>query len=268
MLTPICVFIIVLFVYTHIRYHLRPGTDPIIYELADPSRELLHDTIHHKQPVKFSTPVGKDIGLEWNTLLRTNTTQHVNVGVDAVSVEVEQLIDMSGNQLIHSNHQFITDTGLIDKFASSSYVLRPHMMTRAAYDLIGNYGGGGTSVHTTPTASSAHITYLACTSGSANVRLCSGKYSNRLCDDASVVPKTSRVSFWDNSGNIANEELFAQIDTMDTVIAPGYAIAIPAHWWYSMNLLPETNVATLSYRSIMNELASLPETVRELVLRD
>jgi hypothetical protein len=237
--------------------------------LADPSRELLHDTIHHKQPVKFTAQLGMDVGLEWGTLLRANTTQHVNVveeGTGAsVAVPVEGIVDVSGNQLLRSNEQFIADVGLTDKFASISHLIRPHMMTRVTYDLLGNHGSGNAPIHTVPTASSAHITYLVCTSGSAKVRLCSGKYTNRLCRDASVLPLESHLSFWDNSGNLANEELFAQIESLDTIITPGQAIAIPAHWWYSVELSPQTNLASFSYRSIMNEIACLPETVRSLV---
>lgn len=265
MLAPICIFIIVLFVYTHIRYHLSPGMDSIIYELANPSRELLHNTIHHKQPVKFSTSIGMEVGLEWNALLKANTTQYVNVGLDAVNVSVSKIGDISGNQLILSNQKFIADVGLTETFVLSSYLLQPHMMTRVIHDLVGNYGSGDISVYTHPNTSSAHITYLVCTSGSANIRICSGKYTNRICHDSSVVPMVSRVSFWDNSGNIANEELFAQIETMDTTVSPGYAIALPAHWWYSMELSPDTNVAVFSYRSVMNELACLPETVRSFL---
>ena len=265
MLASICIFMILLFIYVHIRYHIRPGTDSIIYELNDPSRELLHDTIHHKQPVKFTTSVGTDVGWDWGELLKSNTTREVTIGEDKMSVSADKLVDVSCNQLIQSNHQFINDIGLNDAFALSSHIFRPHMMTRVTYDLIGNHGGGDTSIHTIPTTSPAHITYLVGTSGSANIRLCSGKYTNRLCKNTSFSPLESHLSFWDNSGNLANEELFVQIETLDTILTPGNAIAIPAHWWYSMELSSQTNVAVFTYRSIMNEIACLPETVREVI---
>lgn len=265
MLAPICVFLILLFIYVHIRYHIRPGSDPIIYELADPSRDLLHDTIHHKQPVKFSTTLGVDLGLEWSVLLKANTTKHINVGEDMVSMSVKELIDVSNNILIHSNNKFIDEIGLTETFASVAHPLRPHMMTRVIYDLIGNHGSGDVPIHTIPTTSSAHITYLACTSGSANIRMCSGKYTKRLCRDTAIAPIVSYISFWDNSGNIANEELFTQIDTLDATLTPDHAMAIPAHWWYSVEIPPQTNLAVFSYRSAMNELACLPETVRSFI---
>jgi hypothetical protein len=189
--------------------------------------------------------------------------------VEAVSMSGEGLTDVSNdvsnNILIHSNSQFIDEVGLTETFASVAHPLRPHMMTRVTYDLIGNYGGGDAPIHTIPTTSSAHITYLACTSGSANIRLCSGKYAKRLCHDSSIVPNVSHISFWDNSGNIANEELFAQIETLDATLTPGHAMAIPAHWWYSVEIFPHTNLAVFSYRSAMNELACLPETVRSFI---
>ena len=297
MLAPICIFIILLFVYVHIRYHIRPGTEPIIYELTDPSRALLHDTIHHKQPVKFSTSLGDEIGLEWGQIVRTHSTYHVNVSGDGGATVVEmpvvglrEGVDGEGvgvggdgddtttptnhHHLLYGNERFIAETSLVEKFTNVSHLLRPHMMTRATYDLIGSVGSGDTDqptrtphahTHTVPTASSAHITYLICTAGSVNVRLCSGKYTSRICRNASLAEKISHLSFWDNSGNIVNEELLAQIDTQDTVVGPGYAIAIPAHWWYSLELSPDTSVAMLRYRSAMNELASLPETVRAMV---
>ena len=307
MLAPICIFIILLFVYVHIRYHIRPGTEPIIYELMDPSRALLHDTIHHKQPVKFSTSLGDEIGLEWGQIVRTHSTYHVNVSGDGGATVVEMPVvglreggegmdgedgedgaDGTGgtdtttihttptnhHHLLYGNERFIDETSLAEKFTNVSHMLRPHMMTRATYDLIGSVDDVGTDqptrtphahTHTVPTASSAHITYLICTAGSVNVRLCSGKYTSRICRNASLAEKISHLSFWDNSGNIVNEELLAQIDTQDTVVGPGYAIAIPAHWWYSLELSPDTSVAMLRYRSAMNELASLPETVRAMV---
>jgi len=294
MLAPICIFLVLLFVYVHIRYHIRPGTEPIIYELTDPSRALLHDTIHHKQPVKFSTTIGTDIGLEWGQIVHTHSTYHVNVSGDGGATVMEMPVvglreggegvgrdgadttihttPTNHHHLLYGNERFITETLLVEKFTNVSHILRPHMMTRATYDLIGSVGSGDTDqpthpapTHTVPIASSAHITYLICTAGSVNVRLCSGKYTSRICRDASLAEKTSHLSFWDNSGNIVNEELLAQIDTQDTVVGPGYAIAIPAHWWYALELFPDTTVAMLRYRSAMNELASLPETVRVMV---
>lgn len=265
MLAQICIFVILLFIYVHVRYHIRPGTDQIIYELADPSRDLLHETIHHKQPVKFHTEMELTLQLNWKELLNANKSQNVNVGMEQTSVPVNGLIDVSDNVLLQSNQQFFADIDITDVFGAMQSMFRPHMMTRVSYDLIGNYGKGSANIHTHPTSSSAHITYLVCTSGTAKVRLCSGKYTKRLCRDTSVEPKVSHISFWDNSGNLANEELFAQIKSLDTTLVPNQTIAIPAHWWYSVDLSPHTNIAVYGYRSIMNELACLPETIRSLL---
>jgi hypothetical protein len=295
MFGTVCVFLIVLFVYIHIRYHIVPGGDDLIYELTTPSNQLLYETIYHKQPVKFTfdTPIPVDIS--WESILKRHPGVDISISIDGgptsaliparsvAAMAMDRATDPATPNAIDGvgpptppiacdatdpatptmfvgNGAVMRDVGHSDEIQKFGRAigLTPHLMTRMTYDLIGSQS---MSVVSSPQSSTAHCTFLVCMTGNAVVRLCSGKYTN-LIHPGTDSPY-STVSFWDPSGK--DIDIMTRIRTIDTTLHVGECLAIPAHWWYALDISPNANLLHVSYKTIMNEIATLPTTIREII---
>ena len=61
------------------------------------------------------------------------------------------------------------------------------------------------------------------------------------------------------------EKDFEKVKSLDLVVEKGSIIHIPPYWWYSIKYNSESSVAAFYYKTIMNQLAILPETVMSLL---
>ena len=54
---------------------------------------------------------------------------------------------------------------------------------------------------------------------------------------------------------------------LETTVRAGYALSIPAYWWYSIRLGADACVAVFQYKTVMNVVATLPDTVVGILQR-
>jgi len=280
---------------------LTPGKDTIVYELSDPSYELLHDTIYHKQPVKFNRS-DWPMQLTWEELIYSYGTFDVDVSINGgettVCIPLGSVDSLSNvgdadtsdvitsdvitsdiasthSSLFIRNELFLRDTCIDSQFRLLDSILKPPMSIRHTYDLIGAIPGNGI-IQTITRSSMKQLSVFLCTTNSVVFRVCSGKYNKWLhtseTDDG--FSSTSPISFWgDNSGNAIYESDFRKIQTIDIKLNQGDYLALPAHWWYSIKFDTPidtssntyTNIAVFTYTTVMNEMYILPRTIQKLL---
>ena len=68
----------------------------------------------------------------------------------------------------------------------------------------------------------------------------------------------SRANAWDD---------VPKVKFLETTIKPGQMLYVPAYWWYSFRLGKDACILAFQYRTLMNVVATLPDTVMGVLQR-
>jgi ribosomal protein L16 Arg81 hydroxylase len=71
----------------------------------------------------------------------------------------------------------------------------------------------------------------------------------------------SAINVWDVQPQFKKD--IEKIKFMEFDVHPGFVLYIPPYWWYSIKLVGDNTLATtITYKTIMNYMATLPDLAR------
>jgi hypothetical protein len=264
-------FCVVLFIYLHIRFHLKVGAEYEIYELSDPSKTKLEEICDIRQPVLFTHECTSLIANTTRAFI-VSTYSMFDVKIRSVSTNpssTEELYipiplhamvqilkdDTKSVYFSESNADFLEETSIVKHIKQLDSFLRPPMVSNCNYDIL----MGSVGVATPFRYELNYRTFFLATQGTVHLKLSPPNSSRYLTPeyDYENFEFRSPVNPWDPQPKYSLE--FSKIKCLDVVLPAGQIIYIPAYWWYSIKFVdPESSVTGLRYRTYMNNLAISP----------
>jgi hypothetical protein len=223
----IIIFLIIVFIYLHIKFQLKINNNLEIYEIDYDTNENLQKVCDLKLPVIFNV---KNIGfVEFpSELTEEQTKMEINVKDNTDNSNVKMSYNaantlMSSNEKYYSNdnNDFLLKSDLISDFKKNDTFLCPPLIVERDYDLIiGNKNGFiKTQNHT------ADRKYLFVKNG--NIKIIMGVISDDVEKE--------------------NEKKTLSVNVME-----GNVINIPTHWYYKIFFEENTEIMSYTYKSIIN----------------
>ena len=263
------IFIIVLFFYIHINFHLSTSDDLEIYEADEITKDRLEELCNIKQPILF-TYYSKELedNLTITNLLDNYSSFDINLrNIKDYDLEDNTFIpinlrdgyelfskDLSNTYISEYNAEFINETTLYKKIISNELFLRPYLCSNCQYDLI-----FGCENSYTPLKYDLNCrNYLYVVDGEIELMLTvpnNYKYLEVIKDYDNF---EFRSKF--NPYNSNKQKNLEKIKFLTITMKKNDIIYIPFKWIYTMKINdPKTVVCSMKYSVIMNTLAISPE---------
>ena len=273
----VAVFLIVLFLYLHIVYHLKKSNDLEVYDIEMPSKTKMEEICDLRQPVTFKfnnerllsscsllNVIDNYSAFDINIRnIKDNPDDKTEMYIPLALNESVELFrnDKEKSYISQNNADFLEETGLVKSFAYNDEFLRPSMVSKCHYDLM-----TGSVETTTPLMYNVNYrNYYLVTHGDITITLIPPGSSRYLygINDYLNFEFRSPVNPW----NVQEEYKadFDKIKTLEVNLQKGDMIHIPAYWWYSIRYNKLSSICTFKYRTYMNTIAITPSIMIHLL---
>ena len=289
LIESILIFCIVLFLYLHILFHLKRSNDLEVYEIDQPSKQRLEEVCDIRQPTTFeyyneqilsqlsyqaihTSYRAFDINIrDVSKMPLSNATNNDDTKPHQKEYDNEFVLyipvplkiahevlknDTEMKYISENNGDFIEETGLIKTFQLNDDFFRPYMVSKCMYDIF----MASTNTVTPLRYDMNYRNYLLVTQGSIRVMLIPPKDTRYLypITDYDIFEFRSPVNPWKVQPKYQDD--FDKIKTLEVELYQGFAMFIPAYWWYSIKFVgTETSVCSFKYRTYMSTLSIAPQ---------
>lgn len=262
-------FIIVLFIYVHVCYHLKTSNDLEVYEVDNVSKERLEDICNHRQPILLDSHIGE--------IINNCNLQEVKKNYGAFDVNIRNVKetddktdlfipftleggfslfqkDTAQKYCTENNGDFLKETGLVKTYQYNDGFFRPPMVSACVYDFL-----SGSKDTTTPLRYNLYNrNYFIITEGKATVKLITPDSTKYLYEnkDYENYEFRSPVNPWNVQPTYRAD--FAKFKTLEITLEPGKILYIPPYWWYSIRYDTVGSIATLQYNTYLSVISLLP----------
>ena len=253
--------VMVCVLYIHIMFHLKTGDDMEVYETTIVSKTKLEEVCNLRQPVLFEYS-NEFLNQCTLSLLKEYNAFDINVYDDAylgVSIPLEKANKLMKKKVYASYHNesFLGETNIKKWFTQVDSLLRPPMVSSTQYDLL--FGSEGYTTRLKYT--NKYRNYFIVTDGSVTIKLTPPRNTKYLEE----VKMYDELDFY---SSISPWKEVKRVKFLEITLSKGKLLFIPAYWWYSIRLEKDACVCMFSYKTFMNSLATLPDTIRQMLQRN
>ncbi len=260
----ILIFIIVLFFYLHIIYHLKKSNDLEVYEINEPTKNELEEICNYRQPVIFyyNSNLSEDINneqiitkyssfdLNVRNVKNNNTEQEMYIPYKVKDLFSVFENDKEGKYITENNEDFISETGMIKYLKYNDLLLRPYFMLNNNYDLL----SGSKNTRTPFRYNLYYRNFIYVLDGNVKIKLSppnSSKYLNEINDYDNYEFRTD-IDVWNDN------EKIDKIKFLEVNLKKNQIIYIPSYWWYSIEYETKSLLINYSYDTYMSMLSITP----------
>jgi len=259
MLATLFTVCFVIFLYLHIVYQLKTSNDLELFELAMPEKNKLEEVCSMRQPLVLDYGVHEfaectPAHFQYDAF-DLNVTDATGESVPLSVAKARALFEKSLHYT-ERNAEFLKETMLQRVYETNDALLRPPMVMKIRYDIIFGSVGACTKLR----YSDWYRNYFLVVEGEVTVKLAPPRNAKYLHveKDYLVDDYYSRSNAW---------EEIPKVKFLETVVKPGQMLFVPAYWWYSFKLGPNACILGFQYRTLMNVVATLPDTAVGLMQR-
>lgn len=286
----IIIFLFVLLSYLHITYQYKRSEDLEIYELDYINNKHLQEVCDVKQPILFDfkpvesplfTTIQKtildndetnDVKIkDTNDYFRENESQKndidLNKNIDYIVLPYQSAYnlmksDPNSHFFTENNNEFIEESQGYNYIRNIDNYLKPSMIAQTKYDLC----MGSKNTVTPLRYHTNYRQFYLVTHGKVSIKMTPFKSSKNLHPnkDYENYEFRSPINVWKPQQKYLNE--MDKIKFLEFDIFEGFIIFIPPYWWYSIKYTTEdTSMIGITYNSIMNVVANLPDYVKYFI---
>jgi hypothetical protein len=270
------IFCIILFTYLHIQFHIKTSDDLEIFEVDEPSKQLIEDICDLRQPTLFNLYCQEianetcldNIVSKYNAfdikIRNTKDTMEAN-DVAFLALPLHSLQQVLQHQdaslssmstfISEKNMDFLVETNVRKYFQGNDLICRPPFVSNCYYDII-----IGTCNSFTPFRYELNYrNYFITTQGSVEIKLCPPKYKRYLfaIHDYDNFEFYSPINPWQPQSQYTSE--FNKVKCLQFTLPIGKTFFLPPYWWYSIKFNNQSSVSVMKYRTIMNNIAIFPQ---------
>ena len=270
------IFIVILFLYIHVLYHLKTSNDLEVYEISSFSKERLNEVCDLRQPVLFSYNINNFNELFIENLLNNYNSFDIKVKFNnnneytTIPLKFKDYISLIDNKesdkvfTLENNSEFLEETCLDKKIQHEDNFFKPSPLIGYEYDII----IGKSEQFINCQYNLNYRNYFILLEGKVKLKLAppkSCKYFNTQKDYENF-RFYSNMNVWHPQEEYIND--YNKIKFLEIELLPGKIINIPPYWWYSFYFIEDkTNILSLKYRTYMNNVTISPEFLKLLLQR-
>ena len=266
----VLIFIVVFITYMHITHQYKRSEDLEIYEMDYANNSQLQEICDVKQPVIFEfepilPAIFTNADLEY--ISSSYGQERLNVkdtkdyakteSVDSIPITCTNarklfLNDAGSHYYTENNGEFLEETGLVEKLQQVDTYLKPRLTVNTKYDYI-------TGSAKTCTPLKYHFDYrhyYVVTSGKITVKMTPWKSCKYLHPIKDYDNYEFRSTF--NTWETPSPEM-EKVKFLEYVVEKGSVLYIPPYWWYSIQFADNTSIYAITYNSLMNVVAYVPQ---------
>ena len=271
------IFVIVLFLYLHIFFHLKTSNDLEVYESETPDKDELEEICGLRQPVIFNyidsvhTECNKSSLVEnyssfdlkirnINRVISDDEELYIPLRMDEMYKVIDS--DKNASYISESNADFLEETGLLKTFKYSDSLLRPYLTCKCDYDLM-----TGSAKSVTPFRYNLNYrNYFNVIQGNIRIKMTPPKNSKFLHEqkDYDNYEFRSLINPWNVSQTHKSD--FDKFKCLEVELRAGQLIYVPAYWWYSIEYGENTMVSSYKYHTYMS-IASISQHISLALLQ-
>jgi hypothetical protein len=253
------IFVVILFLYIHILFHLKTNDDLEIYELNLFSKERLNEVCDLRQPIIFNYDIDNLLDFKIDNILNQYFSFDIKIKIyennnsnilslnfsDAIQIIQNYDDKDSKNYIIENNKEFLEETTLFKKIQFNDDFFKPQGLFYYDYD---------------------YRNYFILIEGKVKLKLTppkNYKYLN-IIHDYEYFKFYSKMNVWDPDINDKNN--FNKIKFLELELIPGNVIYIPAYWIYSFKFIDKkSTILSFKYTTYMNNLSILPQLTKSFL---
>ncbi len=257
------IFVIIFFIYIHIKSFTKISNDTDIYVLNNPSHEMIEENSRFNQPLHI-----KNIDIDIHNLnydwLYDNFKYYDIKYININDKELQKITnlnnantifnnDISNLYISKNNDDFIKSTYLNEYIKNLDIILRSNMLVSSKYDII----TGSKDSYTKLEYSLISKNYIITTSGSIEIFLYPPKYNKymHINKDYFNMEFTSNIDIYNISDKYKDD--LNKCKPLKVILNIGDCLLIPMFWIYSIKLLEKnTIVYNLKYKSLINYIVN------------
>lgn len=272
MLQFIIIFIIVIFVYSHVMREYKMSDDLEIFELTYTTNAELQTVCNLKQPTVFSlqNTAPNFANKISSRIATTNCSAKLNV-FDVLDYEIvphksaepillslpefEKLCvtDPNAHFITENNEDFLDDSGIYAEYEKMDDLLKDYFVIKKYYDVL--MGSQNACFPLRYHKNSRQFFIVA--SGKIRVKMTPYKYAELLHDyrDLTTFEFGSPINVW-NPAEYYKADL-DKIQFLEFDVEAGSVLYLPPYWFSSIQLVEEkTVVSSITYYSASNVMAN------------
>ena len=262
-LIPLIIFLLVLMIYLHIRFHLKVNNDLDVFTIRDHTKERINKVCNLKQPFKFNyinknllqlltfENLKKNHGHHSLHIRKINETLHLPMKLENGMKLFEQ--DVSNNYFSENNSDFLNESNLL-KFYKNDTVLQPNLVSNKKYDMI----CGKQNTNTITKYNLYYRNFFYVTDGQCKIKLFSPDNIDKL-----NINKNYELFEYSSSINPFKDNI-KQYKTTELTLQRGDIIFIPPYWLYCFYFTENTIINCFHYGTYMSNLSILPEFIKHV----
>lgn len=262
------IFLLIVFIYLHIRFQLKINNNLEVYEIDYDTNENLQKVCDIRVPVLFDAPKSfvelPEFTKEQNSseinIKDVNDTTPIKLSFSAASNLIRE--DKTSRYYSENNSNFIEENvgELRREFQKNDSLFAPQMTALTEYDII-------LGSRNTYTPFRYHVNYrrfLYVCRGQATIKLSSWKNEKN----------TDTIYNWKDFDFYSEKKVWSEIEDekIKIIVPAGKVIFIPAYCWYSIKMThtedeSETIVYSYSYKTYMNIVSILPKLIKSIIYK-
>ena len=269
------IFVITLFLYIHIYFHIKTSNYLEIYELENMSKEKYEEICNLKQPFLFNYD---DVDFINNNLitmdfLKSNYSTFdvkiynkensiISLPMNLITASDLLTKDISSNYYSEHNIEFLEETTLIKKISEYDIFLRPLNISYKNYDIM----FGSINSYTKLKYSLNFRTLFYVNSGSIEIILTNpnNKKYLHINDVNENFEYISNIDYYNVDEKYLKD--FNKVKFLNITLKEGNIFCIPAYWFYCIKFNKKNSVITkYEYRTFMNSMAILPDYFKKVL---
>ena len=263
------IFLITLFLYIHINFHLKTNNDLEIFDVDEITKDQLEEICDYKQPMLFKFYVEEIYNnLNLDNIIKNyktfdvsirNLGEYTNQDSNIVPItlrDADELFmkDASATYISEYNKDFVQETTLLRYIEANDLFLRPHLCSECQYDII----FGSVNSYTPLRYELNARNYLYVVDGEIELMLTVPNNYKHLdvIRDYDIFEFRSKL----NPFRDEDKEKLERVKFLTVTLKPGDIVFIPYKWFYTFKVLKsKTIVCSHKYKVAMNTLAIVPD---------
>lgn len=251
------IFVLLLFCYIHILFHLKKNNDLEIYHLQNPTKEKLDKMISLKAPFLLTLEENifpSFITKEYSTydIKIRNREEKGEIKYLPLSLQKSLKIfkqDKKGIYFSEKNQEFLKEISFNYKISSSDLFLRPPLLCNSEYDFL----IGSNKSYTPLRYEISYCNFILVNEGEIKIKIGIPKNCSQLHieKDYENLDFYSDINIWENEDK--------KLSFLEISLKEKECFFIPPYWWYSIQFSKKANLFLLKYYTFMNNITILPE---------
>lgn len=272
----IIIFLLTLFFYIHINFHLTTNNDLEILEVDEINKQKFEEVCDYKKPLLFKFYNEEiDNCLNIDNIINNypnfeinirNTNDYNNKDTTLLPMKIKDSIelfnkDLSNTYISEYNNDFLEESTLIKSITSNDLFLRPYLCSEYKHDII--LGSLGTYVPLRYELN--YRSYLYVIDGEIDVMLTvpsNEKYLDIIKDYDLFEFRSGLSPFQENNDKLD------KVKFLSVTLKKGDMLYIPFKWFYTYKIKMSNSIVCFSkYKVIMNSLAIFPEIINNFIYK-